>query len=287
MKDDQLINKKFHILQRKKILKDKDKFIYNEIANRITQCIEGINLDIKNCLEIGYASNKIDKYIKEKFKDINYTIADISDKILNNLLIDKKKIFFDHDNWSINKDSFDIIISNFYLHNSNNLEVLLKNIMRSLNSNGFFIASLPSINCFKEIKHSMILADIELYGGAYRRFTEFYSIEFISNLLKINNFKIPFIERDTLELRYKNFFSLINDIRNLGNSYIYMDRKKKFEHKKYFKKVEEIYWKNFSQNNEIFLQIEIIYISGWKEHHSQQKPLKPGEAKFSLKKILE
>ena len=53
MKDDQLINKKFHILQRKKILKDKDKFIYNEIANRITQCIEGINLDIKNCLEIG------------------------------------------------------------------------------------------------------------------------------------------------------------------------------------------------------------------------------------------
>jgi len=33
MKDDQLINKQYHILQRNKINKDKDKFIYNEIED--------------------------------------------------------------------------------------------------------------------------------------------------------------------------------------------------------------------------------------------------------------
>ena len=32
MNDDQIINKKFHILQRQKLLKDNDKFIYNELS---------------------------------------------------------------------------------------------------------------------------------------------------------------------------------------------------------------------------------------------------------------
>ena len=53
MNDDQIINKKFHILQRQKLLKDNDKFIYNELSKNIINSLENINLSIKNCLEIG------------------------------------------------------------------------------------------------------------------------------------------------------------------------------------------------------------------------------------------
>ena len=63
MKYDQLINKQFHILQRNKIKKDKEKFIYNEICNRINSSIDVINLSINNCLEIGFHSKKIEEYI--------------------------------------------------------------------------------------------------------------------------------------------------------------------------------------------------------------------------------
>ena len=55
MKYDQLINKQYHILQRNKINKDKDKFIYNEICSRINLSIDVINLSINNCLEKGCA----------------------------------------------------------------------------------------------------------------------------------------------------------------------------------------------------------------------------------------
>ena len=57
----------------------------------------------------------------------------------------------------------------------------------------------------------------------------------------------------------------MSDIKKLGNSYILIDRKKNFENKKYFKKIEEIYWKQFSKNNKLNLTLEIIYFSGWKE----------------------
>ena len=63
MKYDQLINKQYHILQRNKINKDKDKFIYNEICSRINLSIDVINLSINNCLEIGFHSKKIEEYI--------------------------------------------------------------------------------------------------------------------------------------------------------------------------------------------------------------------------------
>jgi hypothetical protein len=89
-----------------------------------------------------------------------------------------------------------------------------------------------------------------------------------------------------LELRYNKFSSLLNDVRNLGNSYIYTDRKKTFENKNYFKTIEDLYWNHYSYKNQLILSLEIIFISGWKKDSSQQKPLKPESAKISLLEAL-
>ena len=266
MNDDQLINKKFHTLQRDKLLNDPEKFIYNEIGNRIIHSLEGIKFSIENCLEIGLSTNKIYYEILSKFKQIDYYNIDISKKIIDNSPKNSQSTVFDHDKWEINNKKFDLIISNFYLHLTNNFNLLLKNINHTLSNKGFFIATIPGINCFHELKNTMMLADIEIYGGMYRRFVDFFSVEIISSLLKKNNYKIPVIEVDTLELRYKEFSSLLRDVRYLRNSNIYKDRKKSFERKIYFKKVEDIYSKKYSNNNQFILQLEIIYITAWKEN---------------------
>ena len=77
MKYDQLINKQYHILQRNKINKDKDKFIYNEICSRINLSIDVINLSINNCLEIGFHSKKIEEYICSKYPHVNFYLSDL------------------------------------------------------------------------------------------------------------------------------------------------------------------------------------------------------------------
>ena len=283
---DQLINKKFHILQRQKILKDNEKFIYNETAKRTYQGLDGINLNLSNCLELGFTSKNIYNYFLDRFGDIDYSVLDISDKIIKNLPSAIKSLNFDHDTWNLNKTNFDLIISNFYIHISNNIDILIGNINQSLNPNGFFIATLPGMNCFNELKNVMIKTDIELYQGAYRRFIELLSIDMLSKLLKKHNFRIPLLEIDTFYLKYKDFSKLLRDVRYLGNSNVYFDRKKSFETKRYFTKAEELYWQFYSNNEELILTIEVLIISGWKEHYSQQQPLKPGSAKISLKKAL-
>ena len=265
MKYDQLINKQFHILQRNKIIKDKDRFIYGEICSRINLSIDVINLSINKCLEIGFHSKKIEKFICSKYPHVNFYLSDISLNILNKILTNHPKICFDHDEWPFKEKVFDLIISNYYLHLSNNFDLLLKNINYSLNDNGFFIATLPGNSTLPELKSSMIAADTEMYGGAYRRFMEMYSIEKISSFLKNNNFKNPVIEKDTLKFYYNNFYALLKDLRYMGNSNIYYDRKSTFEKKNYFKKVEDIYFKKYSSNKKLIANIEVIYISGWKQ----------------------
>lgn len=264
MKYDQLINKQFHILQRNKINKDKDKFIYNEICSRINLSIDVINLSINNCLEIGSHSKKIEEYICSKYPHVNFHFSDISLSILKNNLSNHSKICFDHDEWPFKERIFDLIISNYYLHLSNNFDLLLKNINYSLNNNGFFIATLPGINTLNELKSSMIEADLEIYGGVHQRFMKLYSIEKINDLLKKNKFKDPIIERDTLKLYYNNLYDLLKDLRYMGNSNTYRDRKSTFENKNYFKKVENIYCKKYSNNKKLIAKVEVIYISGWK-----------------------
>ena len=264
MNNDQLINKKFNILQRKKIFNDQEKFIFNEIGNRINDSLEGLNFSIDKCLEIGFASKNIHKYILNKYPEIEYSALDIYENLLKNAHKSINKYSFDHDNWKIKEDQFNLIISNLYLQTSNNFDKIIGNIFKSLKSEGFFFATIPGGNFIRELKEAMILADIKIYGGAHRRFKNNNSIQTISKSLKKNNFNSQIIDIDTIFFKYENFSKLLIDIRNLGNSYMYIDRKNKFERKEYFKILEEIYWNKYSMDNKLNLTLEIIYFSGWK-----------------------
>ena len=75
---------------------------------------------------------------------------------------------------------------------------------------------------------------------------------------------MPVIDIDIIQLKYKKFSNLMRDIRYLGHSNNYFDRKTTFENKNYFKRVEEIYWEKYSNKDQLIAQLEIIYLSGWK-----------------------
>jgi len=231
-----------------------------------------INLNFKKILILGNHGSKMTEFINKKYQDSSLTIFDLS---LNN---------FDLDYWKTEKDSYDLIISNFYLFLSDNMDFLFKKIIDSLNSNGFFIATMPTQGNFNSLKEAMIKTDIDLYGGAYSRFNQFLNLDEILNLLKKNNFKIPIVNFETIELQYKKFKNLLNDLRSMRLSYYNIDKKQKFESRNYLVKLENNFKKNIQNNYNISTNFYII--SGWKDHHSQQKPIRPGQAKNSLKEFL-
>ena len=89
---------------------------------------------------------------------------------------------------------------------------------------------------------------------------------------------------EEINLEYKKFEKLLHDIRSMNLSYYNKDKKQVLEKKLYFKKLENNFKKN--SNNNFAISTNFYIISGWKNHKSQQRPLKPGEAKNKLKDFL-
>ena len=273
-----MINKKYLKNLRCKEINNKNDFIFDLYGERIIDSLDIISLDFKNILILGDHGNKIYKYIKKRFKDSLVTIYEFK-KINSNKLPFKniKKIYNDLDLWIEESTKYDLILSNFFLNLNNDLENVLKKILMSLVPNGFFLATLPGPKNFYLLKSAMIETDLQLYGGVYNRFNQTNDLQNIIEMLKKNNFKIPLINSEKINLEYKQFYKLLHDVRSMNLSYYYKDKKNTFEKKIYFKQLEENYNKNTNESFE--LTSDYYIISGWKEHQSQQKPMKPGEAK--------
>ena len=267
-----MINKKYLKNLRSKETNKENDFIFDLYNERIIDSLDLLNLNFKKILILGNHGSKITEFIHNKYKDNSLTLYALSS---NN---------FDLDYWETEKEKYDLIISNFYLFLSDDLDNLFKKIINSLTSNGFFIATIPAQDNFYSLKEAMIKTDIELYGGAYNRFNHYLNLEDIIKLLKNNNFKIPLVNLETIALEYKKLKNLLKDLRSMKLSYYNEDKKQKFESKDYFLKLEKNLKKNIQ--NHFIISTNFYVISGWKDHHSQQKPLRPGQAKNSLKEFL-
>ena len=127
------------------------------------------------------------------------------------------------------KKKYDLIISNFFLFLTDKYDYILKKILFSLAPNGFFIATLPTEDNFKALKLAMIKTDMELYGGAFNRFNHYLELTKIIDLLKKNDFKIPLVNLENINLEYYKFEKLLHDIRSMNLSYYNQDKKQILE----------------------------------------------------------
>ena len=278
-----MINKKYLKNLRCKEINNKNDFIFDLYNERIIDSLDVINIKFKKILILGDQGSEIYKYIHKRFKEAQVTVYDIKTKFSKSDLDIIKKSNIDIDFWTPQEKEFDLIISNFYLNICEDLKKILSKIMKSLLPNGFFLATLPSPENFSLLRSAMMKTDMQLYGGTYNRFNRAPELHTIIDLLKKNNFKIPLVDYETIDLTYKQFNKLLNDVRSMNLSYYQKDKKNTFEKKSYFSKLEG----NFEKENDHFnLKSNFYIISGWKDHSSQQKPIRPGQAKNKLADFL-
>ena len=258
-----MINKKYLKLQRSRKKTNSSNFIYQTISKNIIDSIDLVNVKFDEILELGLNDSKIIHFLEKKHPKSNFTRLDICLPEIKSS--DQYNLIeMDIDKWNLNKNIFDLIYSNFYIHITDNFEILINNIFNSLKQNGFFIACIPEIDNIYQLINSMYKTDLELYNGAYLRINPTKNIEYILSILKKNNFDIPIINSDKIVIEYSNFNNLLKDMREMSLSYCYTDKKKKFENKNYFKILERNYREKFFNGNYI-LNIKLNIISAWKK----------------------
>ena len=258
-----MINKKYLKLLRAKNRKYGENFIYNEIGKNIIDSLDILKVPFNNVLQLGINDNVVIDYLKEKFPSCSITSADI-DLSLFVKKTDQKLIEIDLDNLNIKNRNFDLIFSNFFCQLTSNFESLIKNIFQNLNSNGFFIATIPSPNNIYQLVNSMYENDNILYGGMYQRINPSLDTNDIFKLLKLYNFDAPLINTNKFTIEYSVFNKLLDDVKYLNLSYTGNDKRNNFENKNYFIHLEKQFRKKYYKEN---FNLDIIYntICAWKK----------------------
>ena len=183
--------------------------------------------------------------------------------------------------------SFDLIVSALNLQFVDDLPGTLIQIRRTLRPDGLFLGMVMGGSTLQELRQSFLAAEVELTGGANARVLPFIDVKDAGHLLQRAGFALPVTDTEHLTVRYAHPLDLMRDLRAMGAANCIHTRPKNFMQREVLNKAIEHYVNNYSDaDGRIRATFEIISLSGWAPHESQQKPLKPGSAQISLKDVL-
>ena len=165
--------------------------------------------------------------------------------------------------------------------------VVSAQIRRALKPDGLFLACLIGGRSLHELRAAITEAELEIRGGASPRVAPFADVRDMGGLLQRAGFALPVADVDTLTLRYDHFFALARDLRAMGAGNALVARDPRPLTRAIALRAAEIYAARFADpDGRARATIEIIWLSGWAPHESQQKPLKPGSAQARLADAL-
>ena len=183
--------------------------------------------------------------------------------------------------------SLDLVVSTLALHWTNDLVGALIQVRRSLKPDGLFIGSVLGGATLTELRQCLLEAEAEISGGAGLRISPFADAFDAAALLQRAGFALPVADVDSVTVRYGHPLNLLRDLRAMGETNVLHDRPRRPLIRRVLLRAMELYGQRFSgPDGKVTATFEIITVTGWAPHDSQQKPLKPGSAKMRLADAL-
>jgi SAM-dependent methyltransferase len=183
--------------------------------------------------------------------------------------------------------SLDLVISALSLHLVNDLPGVLAQINQALKPDGLLMAALLGGETLKELREAWLIAETEMLGGASPRVAPFADVRDLGGLLQRARFALPVADSDLVQVTYESPLALMREIKAMGASNALVERRRTPVTRGLLFRAAEVYQEKFAlPDGRIPATFEIITLTGWVPHESQQKPLAPGSARVSLKDVL-
>jgi SAM-dependent methyltransferase len=183
--------------------------------------------------------------------------------------------------------SLDLAVSALALQFVNDLPGTLVQIRRALKPDGLFLAAMIGGESLVELREAFAQAESEIEGGVSPRVAPFADLRDLGALLQRAGFALPVTDIDRVTVRYATPLALMHDLRRMGAANALAERRRTPLRRTTLRRLFEIYAERFADaDGRIRATFEIVWLSGWAPHESQQKPLAPGSAKTRLADAL-
>lgn len=183
--------------------------------------------------------------------------------------------------------SVDLIVSALGLQWTHDLPGALVQIRRALRPDGLFLGVLAGGETLAELRRALTEAELAERGGAAPRVSPFAELRDLGALLQRAGFALPVADQERFTLRYDDPLALMHDLRAMGATNVLADRDRRPLTRPIIARTAAIYANRFADpDGRVRATFDLLWLSGWAPHESQQRPLRPGSAKARLADAL-
>jgi SAM-dependent methyltransferase len=180
-------------------------------------------------------------------------------------------------------ESLDLVVSALAFQFVNDLPGVLTQIRRALKPDGLLLAAMLGGDTLIELRQAFAAAEAECEGGLSPRVVPFADLRDVGALLQRAGFALPVTDVDRVVVRYDSAFALMQDLRRMGATNILVERRRIPTRRATLVRMAQLYGERFADSDgRIRATFDVLWLSGWAPHQSQQQPLQPGSAKASL-----
>jgi SAM-dependent methyltransferase len=184
-------------------------------------------------------------------------------------------------------DRFDAILSIMALHTVNDLPGALAQMRFALKPDGLLLAGLPGGETLHELRWALTQAELEIAGGAAPRVSPFVDVRDAGMLLQRAGLALPVADTDRLTVLYRDPLRLVSDLRAMGEASLLVEGRARPLRPAVLARALDLYRERFGGADGIVpATFDILFVTGWKPHASQPRPLRRGSGAVDLAKAL-
>lgn len=281
-------------LMRSKDNRMRDTFI-NAVAENLLDRLDDCKKTFPTALCLGGSLEAVRRLLRgrggiEKFimMDMSHDMIKLCRDIEANVSDNNVETYFvvgDEEFLPIKESSLDLVISCLGLHWTNDLPGSMIQCRLALKPDGLFLAAILGGETLKELRIACTIAQMEREGGISPRISPLAQVRDAGNLLTRAGFTLPGVDVDKYTIRYDSALELIEHLRAMGETNALLQRNNILK-KETALATAAVYQSMFgAEDGTVPATFQVIYMTGWKEHPSQQKAKKRGSATVSFEDI--
>jgi SAM-dependent methyltransferase len=197
------------------------------------------------------------------------------------------KVVADEDLLALDQGAHDLVVHFMGLHWANDTVGQLVQCRRALKPDGLCLVVLPGGRSLQELRASLAEAEAAVTGGLSPRVVPMGEIRDLGALMQRAGFALPVADSLVQTVEYRSFPALLSDLRAAGETNALEARVRRFTRRSVLAEAARIYAESYSTpEGRLRATAELVVLTGWAPHESQQQPLRPGSAKARLADAL-
>lgn len=263
-------------------------FLVREVADRLADRLSDVTRRFPLALDLGCHTGELADTLGGRGGIETLVQCDLSPRMAALAAANGQPTLSADEEWLPFADgSFDLVLSCLSLHWVNDLPGALVQIRRVLKPDGLFVGAMLGGETLQELRQSLAEAEMAEEGGHSPRVSPFADVRDLGGLLQRAGFALPVVDADRVNVAYADPMRLLADLRGMGETNAVAEQRKGFCRRATLLHGLAQYSQSFADSQgRVPATFQVLTMTAWSPHPSQQKALQPGSGQVSLTQAL-